>query len=242
MNVNLIVNVKDLTKRFGKFTAVDDVTFEVKKGEIFGFLGSNGAGKTTTIRMLTGLLKPTKGFGIVAGFDINREYEKIKTRIGYMSQKFSLYNDLTVEENCVFFGGVYGLTKEKIMDRITELDPLLGIKEKLRGMTGDLPPGLKQRIALCCSILHRPEIIFLDEPTGGVDPIARRFFWDLIAELAGLGTTVFVTTHYMDEAEYCHKISIMYQGRISAIDSPEGLKKRFGLKSIEEVFIHLTDK
>ncbi|EKD27948.1 MAG: hypothetical protein ACD_79C00488G0004 [uncultured bacterium] len=236
------VEVKNLSKNFGNFTAVDNISFEVSKGEIFGFLGANGAGKTTTIRMLTGLLKPSNGTGHVAGFDINTQYEQLKGKIGYMSQKFSLYNDLTVMENFLFYGGIYGLNEKQIEIRMEELDEELEILSKRKNLTGSLPPGFKQRVALGCSILHNPHILFLDEPTGGVDPIARRYFWDLISLLASKGTTVFVTTHYMDEAEYCRRISIMNKGKISAIDSPQNLKNHFKLKSIEEIFIHLAGK
>jgi ABC-2 type transport system ATP-binding protein len=236
------VNVRGLTRRFGDFTAVDGISFEVKQGEIFGFLGANGAGKTTTIRMLTGLLKPTSGQGTVGGWDINRDYEKIKTGIGYMSQRFSLYDDLKTEENLFFFGGVYGLTRARVVRRISELDAALSLSEIKGRKTASLPLGFKQRLALACAILHNPPILFLDEPTGGVDPIARRYFWDLISMLAAGGTTVFVTTHYMDEAEYCHRLSIMYKGRIVDIESPTQIKKKYNMTSIQDVFIHLVDR
>lgn len=236
------VNVRGLTRRFGDFTAVDGISFEVKQGEIFGFLGANGAGKTTTIRMLTGLLKPTSGQGTVGGWDINRDYEKIKTCIGYMSQRFSLYDDLRTEENLFFFGGVYGLTRARVASRISELDAALSLSEIKGRKTVSLPLGFKQRLALACAILHNPPILFLDEPTGGVDPIARRYFWDLISMLAAGGTTVFVTTHYMDEAEYCHRLSIMYKGRIADIESPTQIKKKYNMTSIQDVFIHLVDR
>jgi len=236
------VTVRNLTRRFGDFVAVDDISFDVDKGEIFGFLGANGAGKTTTIRMLTGLLKPTSGEGIVGGWDINREYEKIKTRIGYMSQRFSLYDDLKVEENLFFFGGIYGLSRSHIRERISELDNSLNLSRMENRKTASLPLGFKQRLALACAILHKPPILFLDEPTGGVDPIARRHFWDLISSLAGAGTTVFVTTHYMDEAEYCHRLSIMFKGRIVEMDSPFAIKKKYNMTSIQDVFIHLVDR
>jgi len=236
------VTVRNLTRRFGDFTAVDNVSFDVDQGEIFGFLGANGAGKTTTIKMLTGLLKPSSGEGSVGGWDINREYEKIKTRIGYMSQRFSLYDDLKVEENLFFFGGIYGLSRSRVKARIAELDMALNISKMENRKTVSLPLGFKQRLALACAILHKPPILFLDEPTGGVDPIARRYFWDLISEIAAAGTTVFVTTHYMDEAEYCHRLSIMYKGRIVEIDSPSAIKKRYNMTSIQDVFIHLVDR
>jgi ABC-2 type transport system ATP-binding protein len=236
------VHVRGLTRRFGDFLAVDGISFEVKQGEIFGFLGANGAGKTTTIRMLTGLLRPTSGQGTVGGWDINRDYEKIKTGIGYMSQRFSLYDDLKTEENLFFFGGIYGLSRDEIVHRISELDTALSLSEIKGHKTVSLPLGFKQRLALACAIMHNPPILFLDEPTGGVDPIARRYFWDLISMLAAGGTTVFVTTHYMDEAEYCHRLSIMYKGRIVDIESPTQIKKKYNLTSIEDVFIHLVDQ
>jgi len=236
------VTVRNLTRRFGDFVAVDDVSFDVSQGEIFGFLGANGAGKTTTIRMLTGLLQPSSGTGSVGGWDINREYEKIKTRIGYMSQRFSLYDDLKVEENLFFFGGIYGLSRSQVRERIAELDVSLNLSQMENYKTGSLPLGFKQRLALACAILHKPPILFLDEPTGGVDPIARRYFWDLISNLAGTGTTVFVTTHYMDEAEYCHRLSIMFKGRIVEMDSPSAIKKKYRMTSIQDVFIHLVDR
>jgi len=221
---------------------VDNASFDVSQGEIFGFLGANGAGKTTTIKMLTGLLKPSSGEGTVGGWDINRDYEKIKTRIGYMSQKFSLYDDLKVLENLFFFGGIYGLSRLEVKNRIDELDVALNITKMENRKTVSLPLGFKQRLALACAILHKPPILFLDEPTGGVDPIARRYFWDLISELAAGGTTVFVTTHYMDEAEYCHRLSIMYKGQIVEIDSPSAIKKKYSMSSIQEIFIHLVDR
>ena len=239
---SLAVTVRNLTRRFGDFVAVENISFDVKKGEIFGFLGANGAGKTTTIRMLTGLLEPSSGEGQVGGFDINRDYEKIKTRIGYMSQKFSLYDDLKVGENLYFFGGIYGLKRDAVKARVKELDHSLNLLEMENKKTLSLPLGFKQRLALACAILHKPPILFLDEPTGGVDPIARRYFWDLISTLAGQGTTVFVTTHYMDEAEYCHRLSIMYKGQIVEMDSPSAIKKKYNSISIEDIFIRLVDR
>ncbi|MBN2143185.1 MAG: ABC transporter ATP-binding protein [Candidatus Aureabacteria bacterium] len=236
------MQVKELTRRFGNFIAVDRITFDVKEREIFGFLGANGAGKTTTIRMLTGLLQPSSGYGNVAGLDIHTEYEEIKKKIGYMSQKFSLYEDLSVRENLVFFGGIYGLGRKQIAERIEVLGTVLGIEKHLSISTRSLPLGFKQRLALACSILHDPKILFLDEPTGGVDPIARRNFWNLISHLASEGTTIFVTTHYMEEAEYCHRLSIMYGGRIIEMGSPGELKKKYSMNSIEDIFIHLVDK
>ncbi|MBN1347780.1 ABC transporter ATP-binding protein [candidate division KSB1 bacterium] len=238
----ITVSAKNLSKRFGAFTAVDDVTFDVQRGEIFGFLGANGAGKTTTIRMLCGLLVPTSGEGTVAGFDISRQSEQIKRVIGYMSQKFSLYNDLTVAENIEFFGGVYGLDNSQLEERGRTMLRKMHLEQWQHTLTRQLPLGWKQRLALGCAILHQPRILFLDEPTGGVDPISRREFWDLIYELADAGTTIFVTTHYMDEAEYCNRLSIMYQGKIIAIASPMELKARYGMKTVEDVFIHLVDR
>ena len=236
------VTVRNLTRKFGDFVAVDNVSFDVSRGEIFGFLGANGAGKTTTIKMLTGLLKPSSGEGTVGGWDINREYEKIKSNIGYMSQKFSLYEDLKVMENLFFFGGIYGLNAQQIKARMDELDESLNLSKMENRKTISLPLGFKQRLALACAILHKPPILFLDEPTGGVDPIARRYFWDLISELAAGGTTIFVTTHYMDEAEYCHRLSIMYKGQIVEIESPTEIKKKYNMTSIQDIFIHLVDR
>ena len=236
------VTVRDLTRTFGDFVAVDHVSFDVRKGEIFGFLGANGAGKTTTIKMLTGLLAPSSGSGTVDGLDIVTQRRAIRSRIGYMSQRFSLYDDLKVEENLFFFGGVYGLNRAQVAGRVADLEGMLSLSAFARRVTGSLPPGQKQRLALACAILHRPSILFLDEPTGAVDPIARRYFWDLISTLADGGTTVFVTTHYMDEAEYCHRLSIMYAGRIVEIDSPAGIKKKYNMASVEDVFIHLVDR
>ncbi len=215
----------DLTRRFGDFTAVDRVTFEVSKGEIFGYLGANGAGKSTTIRMLTGLLRPTSGEGRVAGFDVAREPESVKSSIGYMSQKFSLYLDLPVWENLLFFGGAYGLDGRALRSRADEILSLTGLGALKGATTGALPGGIRQRLALGCAIVHRPGVVFLDEPTAGVDPVARRSFWRLIRELAQAGTTVFVTTHYLDEAEYCRRIGLMVDGRLVALDTPTALKR-----------------
>lgn len=231
------VEVLGLTKLFGNFTAVDHISFSVRKGEIFGFLGANGAGKTTTIRMLCGLLEPSEGTGSVAGFDINREYNKIKHRIGYMSQKFSLYNDLTAWENIEFYGGIYGLSNQVIKERSQELFSIIGLEEFKDKLTSSIPMGWKQRLALCASLLHDPQIIFLDEPTSGVDPISRRNFWKLIYRLSDMGKTVFVTTHYMDEAEYCHRLSIMKLGRIMEMDDPGSLKKKYGVNTMQDVFM-----
>jgi len=233
----LAVTVSGLTRTFGSFTAVDNISFDVARGEIFGFLGANGAGKTTTIRMLCGLLLPTKGSGTVAGADIIREPESIKCKIGYMSQKFSLYPDLTVRENIEFYGGIYGLTGGEIRARTKELLDQLGFEEHADQLTSDLPLGWKQRLALCTAIIHDPEILFLDEPTAGVDPVSRRQFWLLIYRLAGQGKTIFVTTHVMDEAEYCQRISIMKDGRIIDNDAPKVLKEKYSAATMQEVFL-----
>jgi ABC-2 type transport system ATP-binding protein len=236
------VETQNLTRRFGKFVAVDKVTLQVARGEIFGFLGANGAGKTTVIRMLSGILAPSSGEAQVAGLDIYRQSEKIKTRIGYMSQKFSLYEDLTIDENINFYGGIYGLTSALLAERKADLLARVGLTGSARRMTRDLPLGYKQRLALGCSLLHDPVIIFLDEPTSGVDPRARRNFWDLIYETCDLGKTVFVTTHFMDESEYCHRVSIMHDGRIIALDEPSDLKKKYGKSSMQDVFISVVKK
>jgi ABC-2 type transport system ATP-binding protein len=229
------VVVKDLERRFGSFVAVNRVSFEVAQGEIFGFLGPNGAGKSTTIRMLCGILAPSGGAGTVAGFDIRTQAEKIKAHIGYMSQKFSLYEDLTVEENIDFYSGIYRLAPEKKQQRKEWVIEMAGLQEHRHSRTGILAGGWKQRLALGCAILHEPPIIFLDEPTSGVDPISRRRFWDLIYELAGRGVTVFVTTHYMDEAEYCDRIGLIYRGELIAIGSPEVLKRELMPEEVLEV-------
>jgi ABC-2 type transport system ATP-binding protein len=220
-----VIEARGLTRRFGGFTAVDDVTFEVQKGEIFGYLGANGAGKSTTIRMLTGLLAPTSGECRVAGFDVATDPESVKASIGYMSQKFSLYFDLPVIENLRFFGGAYGLSGAALESRTGELLDLVGLSDRRGATTGALPGGTRQRLALACALLHRPAIVFLDEPTAGVDPVARRAFWRLIRDLSREGTTVFVTTHYLDEAEYCNRIGLMVDGRLVALDTPANLKK-----------------
>jgi len=220
------VVVEGLTRHFGDFTAVDSVTFRVQPGEIFGFLGPNGAGKTTTIKMLTGLLAPTAGDGWVGGFDIRTEREDIRSHIGYMSQKFSLYGDLTVGENIALFGGLYGVTGDEFRARKAWILEMAGLTASDDRLTEDLPLGWKQRLALGCALIHRPRILFLDEPTSGVDPVARRRFWDLIAEMSDQGTTVFVSTHYMEEAEYCHRLALLNRGRLIALDTPHGLKSR----------------
>ncbi len=230
-----VIEVKDLTKKFGKFVAVDNISFYVERGEIFGFLGANGAGKSTTIRMLCGLLASTSGVAKVAGFDINNEPEKIKANIGYMSQKFSLYDDLTVEENINFFGGVYGLSDNKIIERKKWALDIAGLIGKEKRVAKELPTGWKQRLALVCSLLHEPKIVFLDEPTGGVDPVSRRNFWELINELSEKKITIFVTTHYLDEAEYCNDIMLIQTGKIIAGGSPKELKSNYLTDPIIEV-------
>ena len=235
-----IISVRGLTKRFGGFTAVDGITFEVARGEIFGFLGANGAGKTTAMRMLCGLSYPTSGSGTVAGFDVMRDGERIKRRIGYMSQRFSLYDDLTVMENIRLYGGIYGLGRMQILRRTVEILRRLDFRSEIDTLVGSLPLGWKQKLAFSVATLHRPEVVFLDEPTGGVDPVTRRQFWELIYEAAAGGTTVFVTTHYMDEAEYCSRVSIMVDSRISALGRPADLKKQFAADSMDEVFRRLA--
>ena len=232
----IVISVRDLTKKFGKFTAVDNISFDVEKGEIFGFLGANGAGKTTAMRMLCGLSFPTSGNGSVAGFDVMTEAEEIKCHIGYMSQRFSLYNDLTIWENMMLFAGIYGMSKKESEQRALWLLDRLQFMSEKDTMVGSLPLGWKQKLSFVIATIHRPEVIFLDEPTGGVDPITRRQFWELIYEEAAAGTTIFVTTHYMDEAEYCSRVSIMVDGKIEALDTPQALKKQFGVTSMDEVF------
>ncbi len=241
MNGNgLAIEAKGLTRMFGDFTAVDAISFEVEQGEIFGFLGANGAGKTTAIRMLTGLLAPTSGEARVAGYDVYSQAESIKKRIGYMSQKFSLYADLTVWENIRLYGGIYGLSRSEIREKADSLLKTLKLQQARDKRIGSLPLGWKQKLAFSVAVMHEPDIVFLDEPTGGVDPITRRQFWEQIYKAADEGTTVFVTTHYMDEAEYCDRVSIMVDGRIGALDSPAGLKGQFEAEDIEEVFIQLA--
>lgn len=227
----------ELTRQFGKFTAVDHITFDVKAGEVFGFLGANGAGKTTAIKMLTGLLAPTSGDARVAGLDLKTETEQIRRRIGYMSQRFSLYEDLTVLENIELYGGIYGLTNRQISERASVMLETLGLTNDL---VGKLPLGWKQKLAFSVALLHEPAVVFLDEPTGGVDPITRRQFWEMIYAAAEKGTTVFVTTHYMDEAEYCDRISIMVDGRIATMGSPLELKHQWGVPDIDELFVRLA--
>jgi ABC-2 type transport system ATP-binding protein len=237
---NTVITVENLTKRFGNFTAVNDISFSVEAGEIFGFLGANGAGKTTAIRMLCGLSSPTSGSATIAGFDIYKQTESIKKNIGYMSQKFSLYEDLTVYENIRFFGGIYGLTDKEIKEKGNELIEKLGLTNETKKMVGSLPLGWKQKLAFSVAILHNPKIVFLDEPTGGVDPVTRRQFWDLIYEASHNGITSFVTTHYMDEAEYCNRVSMMVDGEIKALDTPHNLKEKYNSNSMDEVFFELA--
>lgn len=237
-----VIIAEKLTKRFGDFTAVDAISFDVNKGEIFGFLGANGAGKTTAMRMLSGLSLPTSGTATVAGFDVYRENEKIKRNIGYMSQKFSLYEDLTVRENIRFYAGIYGKSSSFIRDKTTAVLQRLHLTGEADKLVKSLPLGWKQKLAFSVAIFHEPRLVFLDEPTGGVDPVTRREFWQLIYEAAAEGITVFVTTHYMDEAEYCDRVSIMVDGRIDALDSPSVLKQQFGARSMDDVFLKLARK
>jgi ABC-2 type transport system ATP-binding protein len=237
-----VIITERLTKKFGNFTAVDNITFEVNKGEIFGFLGANGAGKTTAMRMLCGLLKPTSGKGIVAGYDIYGQSENIKANIGYMSQKFSLYEDLKVKENIKLFAGIYGLGKEDIKNRTENLLNTLGMENMSDTLVSLLPLGWRQKLSFSLAIIHEPGIVFLDEPTGGVDPVTRRKFWEMIYSAAEKGITVFVTTHYMDEAEYCDRVSIMVDGKIECLDSPAELKKIYGADNMDDVFTQLARK
>lgn len=237
-----VITTEKLSKRFGDFTAVNEISFDVFPGEVFGFLGANGAGKTTAMRMLCGLSVPTSGKAAVAGFDVYKQTEQIKKSIGYMSQKFSLYEDLTVSENIVFFGGIYGLPGRQLKEKSEALVRQLGLEKEKNKLVGSLPLGWKQKLAFSIAILHRPGIVFLDEPTGGVDPVTRRQFWDLIYEASADGITVFVTTHYMDEAEYCNRISIMVDGRVEALDTPAALKQQFRAGSMDEVFYQLARK
>ncbi|HEX9649609.1 MAG TPA: ABC transporter ATP-binding protein [Cyclobacteriaceae bacterium] len=236
----MVIEVENLVKKFGDFTAVDNISFEVKEGEIFGFLGANGAGKTTAIKMLCGLMAPTSGRGVVAGFDIKTQREKVKRRIGYMSQKFSLYDDLSSYENIMFYGGIYGIRRKELKKKAERLIRKLGLESVENKLLKSLPPGWKQKLAFSVALLHEPSVIFLDEPTGGVDPVTRRQFWELIYETATEGKTIFVTTHYMDEAEYCDRVSIMVNGRIDAMASPAELKQNFEVTSMEDVFLKLA--
>ena len=235
-----VIVAQDLRKSFGDFHAVDGISFEVKRGEIFGFLGANGAGKTTAMRMLTGLSKPTSGEGRVAGYDITREAEQVKKHIGYMSQRFSLYEDLRVWENLRLYGGIYGMSQQLIRERKEQLLTSLSFEDRRDTLVRDLPLGWRQKLAFSVAVFHEPEVVFLDEPTGGVDPVTRRQFWELIYAASQRGITVFVTTHYMDEAEYCDRVSIMVDGRIDALDSPSALREIYGVSSMEEVFQRLA--
>jgi ABC-2 type transport system ATP-binding protein len=234
------IEVNGLTRRFGDFVAVDHISFDVRAGEVFGFLGANGAGKTTAIKMLIGLLAPSEGEARVAGFDVNNQRDDIRRNIGYMSQRFSLYPDLTVRENIQLYGGIYGLTDQQITERTAALLTSLGLSNSANELVAKLPLGWKQKLAFSVALLHEPAIVFLDEPTGGVDPITRRQFWELIYAAASRGTTVFVTTHYMDEAEYCDRISIMVDGRIAALGTPSELKTQFGVATVDDVFVRLA--
>ncbi len=236
----IVIKVEELTKKFGDFIATNAISFEVEKGEIFGFLGANGAGKTTAMRMLCGLSIPSSGKATVAGFDVYKQTEKIKQNIGYMSQKFSLYEDLTVKENIRFYAGIYGVSRSDIKAKMATLLNQLQLTDEENTLVKSLPLGWKQKLAFSVAILHEPKIVFLDEPTGGVDPVTRREFWILIYEAAAKGITVFVTTHYMDEAEYCNRVSIMVDGRIEALDTPANLKKNYNVASMDDVFLKLA--
>ncbi|MFZ1518832.1 MAG: ABC transporter ATP-binding protein [Ignavibacteriaceae bacterium] len=236
----IVIKTDKLTKKFGDFIATKEITFEVYKGEIFGFLGANGAGKTTAMKMLIGISNPTSGNATIAGFDVYKQTEQIKNSIGYMSQKFSLYEDLTIKENIQLFGGIYGLSDKEIKSKSEELINKLGLSNEADKLVASLPLGWKQKLAFSIAIFHQPKIVFLDEPTGGVDPITRRQFWDMIYEAAHNGITVFVTTHYMDEAEYCDRVSIMVDGVITALDSPANLRKKYNAESMDEVFLMLA--
>jgi ABC-2 type transport system ATP-binding protein len=235
------IEAHDLSRRFGNFTAVDKITFHVEPGEVFGFLGANGAGKTTAIRMLIGLLAPSSGSAQVAGYDIRTQAEQVRRRIGYMSQRFSLYEDLTVRENITLYGGIYGVSDSEIVRRTGEILGRIGLSaEASRELVREIPLGWKQQLAFCVALLHRPAVVFLDEPTGGVDPITRRRFWELIYETAADGTSVLVTTHYLDEAEYCNRISIMVSGAIAAMGTPAEVRRGLGAETLDEVFLRLT--
>ena len=240
MTTDIAIHAVGLTKQFGDFIATNDITFDVFKGEIFGFLGANGAGKTTAMRMLCGLSRPSRGKAMVAGFDVGTQSEAVKRQIGYMSQKFSLYEDLSVKENIRFYGGIYGLSNQQIKDKTAAILEKLDLTDYASAKVQSLPLGWKQKLAFSVAIIHDPQIVFLDEPTGGVDPVTRRRFWEMMYEAAARGMTVFVTTHYMDEAEYCHRVSIMVDGKIAALDTPENLKKQFGAADMYEVFLKLA--
>ncbi|MDP1813808.1 MAG: ABC transporter ATP-binding protein [Leadbetterella sp.] len=240
MMPEIVIHTENLTRKFGDFVAVNNISFDVKAGEIFGFLGANGAGKTTAMKILCGLLSPTSGVASVAGFDVYKENEQIKENIGYMSQKFSLYENLTVRENITFFGGIYGIDRKSLKIKSEELIQRLGLGLEADKLVGSLPLGWKQKISFSVAILHNPKVVFLDEPTGGVDPITRRQFWDMIYEASAKGITVFVTTHYMDEAEYCDRVSIMVDGAIAAMGKPSELKQQFGVDNMDGVFLQLA--
>jgi ABC-2 type transport system ATP-binding protein len=237
---NKVIDVKGLVKKFGSFVANDNLDFEVSRGEIFGFLGANGAGKTTAIRILVGLSSPSSGQVMVAGYNVAKNPEKVKRHIGYMSQKFSLYEDMTAEENIRLYGGIYGLSKKEIIRKSESLFERLNFEEYRKKVIGEIPLGVRQKLAFAVAVFHDPEIVFLDEPTGGVDPITRRQFWEMIYETASNGITVFVTTHYMDEAEYCDRISIMDEGKIVALDTPSNLKEKYNAKTVEELFVKIA--
>lgn len=240
MTVDNMIQVENLTKMFGDFTAVNNISFEVGKGEVFGFLGANGAGKTTAMKMLIGISEPTHGNATVAGYNVLTQAEQVKRNIGYMSQRFSLYNDLTIKENIVFFGGIYGLSSADIKEKSQAMIKELGLHDMANSLVGSLPLGWKQKVAFSVALLHNPKIVFLDEPTGGVDPITRRQFWEMIYREANKGVTIFVTTHYMDEAEYCDRVSIMVAGKIEALDAPKHLKRQFQVDSMNRVFLKLA--
>lgn len=242
MTEKIVIKAERLTKQFGHFTATDHITFEVREGEIFGFLGANGAGKTTAMRMLCGLSQPSDGWATVAGYDVATQYEQVKQNIGYMSQKFSLYDDLTVEENFTLFGGIYGMSRKEMKEKTTRLLEELDFASERKTKVKSLPLGWKQKLAFSLAIFHAPKIVFLDEPTGGVDPVTRRQFWELIYQAADRNITVFVTTHYMDEAEYCDRVSIMVDGQIEALDSPANLKQQFEVETMYDVFYTLARK
>ncbi len=242
MGAEKIIEVEELTRKFGDFTAVDHISFSMNEGEIFGFIGANGAGKTTAIKMLTGILRPSSGHAKVAGYDVQKEPNKIKENIGYMSQRFSLYNDLTIKENITFFGGIYGLSRKEIRRKGEDLLAELDLKNIENKLVESLPLGWKQKLAFSIALIHEPRLVFLDEPTSGVDPITRRRFWELIYKTSGEGTGIFVTTHYMDEAEYCHRVAIMVRGKIKGLDTPGNLKRAFNAKNMDEVFIKLAER
>ena len=240
MTTEVVIKTDKLTKRYGDFIAANEITFEVYSGEIFGFLGANGAGKTTAMKMLIGISNPSSGNANVAGFDVHTQSDEVKKSIGYMSQKFSMYDDLTVQENITFFGGIYGLSRAQINQKTAQLVEELQLQDVVNNLVGSLPLGWKQKLAFSVALLHEPKIVFLDEPTGGVDPITRRQFWELIYAEAARGTTLFVTTHYMDEAEYCNRVSIMVDGVIEALDTPKNLKNQFKVTSMNDVFLKLA--